>query len=108
MAYAAQVNNPGYYKSDPLVHAVGLGDLWDTIGQIAQKVGSVAQGVASAAPYARDVVSGTKAVAIVPTGTTSTVVAGQGPVAFGLPGIPSWVVPVGIGALAFLLLRRRR
>lgn len=103
-----QVPAPYPYKSDRLNAMIGFGDLWSTIENIANKVGNVAQGVASAVPYAQQVVGGQASVAVVPRNTTSTVVSGSGPVAFGLGGMPSWVLPVGLGAVALLLLRSRR
>lgn len=87
-----------------------VGDLWDTIKSIAGKVSGVAQAVADTAPYARDVASGTAAVAVVPRGQTSTVISSPGaPIAVAVPhsGLPSWVLPLGIGAAALLLLRRK-
>lgn len=87
-----------------------MGDLWDTIGTIARKVAGVADTVSQVVPYARPVAQGTAAVAVVPRGQTSTVVSAPGlPVAVAVPhsAFPSWLLPVGLGAVALLLLRRR-
>jgi hypothetical protein len=108
MPYAQQVKNPHFYRSDRLTEAVGLGDLWDTIGKIAGTVQKVAGTVQQVSPYARDVVSGNSAITVVPTNRTSTVVSGSGPIAIPVAGMPSWVIPVGLGAVALLLLSRRR
>lgn len=105
--YAATVVSPNYYRSDKLTREVGLGDLWDTIGKIAGKVSQVADTVASATPYARDVATGKASVAVVPRNSTSTVVSGGSPVAIPIAGMPSWVLPVGLGVVGILLLKRR-
>lgn len=87
-----------------------LGDLYSSLSNIFGKVGQVAQGVSQALPYAQQVASGESAIAIVPRGTTSTVVSGAGsPFALGLSGsaIPSWVIPVSLVAVVLWMTKRR-
>ncbi len=87
-----------------------LGDVWSGIQSALQKVGQVATGVSQALPYAQQVASGESAIAIVPRGTTSTVISGAGsPFALGVSGsaIPSWVLPVSLVAVALWMTKRR-
>lgn len=95
-----------YYYNDRLNQAIGMGDLWSTIGQIANRVASAARTVEAAAPYAGEVASGRAAIAVVPKGQSTFVTPVPGTsVAFGLP---TWVIPAAIGGVVLLLVMRSR
>jgi hypothetical protein len=109
MPYTPKLVNDTFGNA-ALTSAVGLGDLWDEVGRVAEQVGRVASGIASAAPGVRQVVQGRAIVAIAPKRGPSTIlpVPGQ-PYGVAIPAqVTGLLVPVGIGLLAYFLLVRRR
>lgn len=84
----------------------GLGDIFDTIASIAEKVATGAAKVDVVAQQAGQVAQGKKKVALIPTqGASFTLpVSGQ---MFGVT-VPVMPLLIGAGVLAFFALRRKR
>lgn len=91
-----------------LGHQIGLEGFWDDVYNVAKKVAGVAQHAPTIVSAVRGVAQGQSKVAIVPADRPSfvTPIPGQ-PIGIA-SGMPSWLLPVGIGAVALLVLTRRR
>jgi len=90
-----------------LSREMGLSGFWDDVYGVVEKVASITQAAPSVVRVAQSVATGQSRVAVVPSKGTSIVQpVGSGPFAIGV-GLPTWLIPVGLGLAAILILRAR-